>query len=132
MHNAVGSIGYVIKNKNKKILYFTDSEPIENKLFKKLDAYIVESNYATQYLDNIHQESKHIKDKINHMNIYDAEKFFLKYKSKKMKIFIFSHLSKNGDKVKKLMDDMVKKYKSKGYNLKYINPFEILKFEDSF
>lgn len=131
-HNILGSIGFVIKNKNKKILYLTDTEPIRNKLFKKLDAYIVESNYGTSTLSSKAQTDKHIDCKINHMNIHDTEAFLREYYSKKTKIFIFSHLSKNGLKNKELADELMTVFKNENKNVYYINPFDILKFVQSF
>lgn len=133
IHNAPHSLGYVIKNKSNKILYLTDTQYFEHKLFKNNNCYIVESNYATEYiLKNSAKESKHIKDKINHMNLFETEKFFKKYKSKKLKLFLFSHLSINGSKDKSLIQDTINFYKSDKYQIDYLDPFEINKQEFKF
>lgn len=133
IHNAAGSIGFLIKNKNSKILYLTDTEPLDNKLFKNNNAYIVECNYATSFLDTNAEINKHINKKTNHMNIFDTENFLKKYFSKKMKVFIFSHISINGKKDKELIEKTVNLYNGKeGLKVKYINPYTALDFEIDF
>ena len=131
IHNISGSVGFIIKNKNKKLVYFTDSEYMENKLFKKLDCYIVESNYGTSKLSSIAELKKHFKNE-NHMSIDDAEKFLHKYYSKKTKLFIFSHISKNGIKEKKYIQELTEILQNKKINAKYIDPYKIMDFNEEF
>lgn len=132
IHNISGSIGFVIKNKRKKILYLTDTEFFTNKIFKKMNCYIVESNYGTSKLLTKEQLNKHILNTKNHMSIDDAEKFLKTYYSRKTKLFIFSHLSINGEKDKKYIEDLVNYHQKNNINSKYIKPHEILNFEDEF
>ncbi|WPL38904.1 MBL fold metallo-hydrolase [Malacoplasma iowae] len=131
IHNISGSVGYIVKNKNKKLLYFTDSEYFENRLFKKMDCYIVESNYGTSKLNTKAENKKHFNNE-NHMSIDDAEKFLKKYYSKKTKLFIFSHISKSGLKEKTYIKDLVAILQQKGINAKYIDPYKIMDFNDVF
>lgn len=126
IHNAHGSLGFLIKNRNKKILYFTDSEYFKNKLFRKNNAYIVECNYGTNFMENKQKENKHIKNKINHMNLDDIEKFLKEYASSKTKLFLLSHLSSKSNKnelVNMTINQLQKIYK---INIKYLKPNQIL------
>lgn len=132
LHNISGSVCFVIKNKNKKLLYLTDTEFFENKLFKKMNCYIVESNYGTSKLETKAESNKHIENKQNHMSIDDAEKFLNTYYSKKTNLFIFSHISINGCKEKEYIENLIRILNSQNINAKYINPYQIMKFKDSF
>lgn len=129
IHNAHGSVGFLIKNNNKKILYFTDSEYLENKLFRKNDVYIVECNYGTDFMENKQKESKHIINKINHMNLNDIERFLKEYKSSKTKLFILSHLS-NKSHNNELLVMTISQLKIKyGIDIEYLIPSYSLKQE---
>lgn len=130
IHNAIDSLGFLIKNKNTKILYLTDTIYFENKLFKNNHCYIVESNYATEYISNNKaKENKHNNENKNHMSLFETETFLKKYKSNKMKLFLFSHLSINGDKQKQLIVDTINCYQNNKYIVDYINPFVVNKQE---
>lgn len=93
IHNAQGSVCFIVKNKFKKLLYLTDTEYFENKNFKNLDAYIVEANYGSEIVTNTSRESKHLTSVVNHMNLDQSYQIYHKYQGFKTKLFLFSHLS---------------------------------------
>ena len=133
IHDAKGSIAFLIKNKKlkKKIIYMTDTEYLEHKYLKNCDIYILESNYGASYLTTKSEKNKHIYKKINHMNIHESTKLLEKYISKRTKLFIFSHISRNGKEDKELIDDVITIYRIKYPNIEidYLNPFKNLDYE---
>ena len=54
-HDVKGSVGFIIKNKDKSLVYITDTGYINNRYFEKLsnhNLYIMESNHDIEMLMN--------------------------------------------------------------------------------
>lgn len=92
VYHDVECIGYLIKNKNNKILYLTDTNYIYKKFFKKCNYFLVECNYGTDYCETQQKEKIH-NEANRHMNINDVYKIYKNVVSKKMKKFILIHIS---------------------------------------
>ncbi|MGL4768838.1 MAG: MBL fold metallo-hydrolase [Mycoplasmoidaceae bacterium] len=125
IHNAVGSVCYIIKNKSIKILYLTDSEYFEKKIFKGMTCYLIECNYGSYGTTNQHVMNKHYKNIKNHMNSDNIENFYKKYRTHKTKSFIIIHLSQNNKNNFEVLDSIKKKYENRITKIKYIKPTEI-------
>jgi len=120
IHNCEGSICYLIKNNKKTLLYLTDTQFFNNKKFKGLTAYIIESNYGTSLLNNKSLESKHLNHTKNHLNISETEKLFYLNKTRKTKLFLFSHLCSINHK-DEIISEVVKEMNNQKNNKVEIN-----------
>ncbi len=126
IHNCTDSVCFVIKNKNIKILYLTDTKFFINKKFKNLSGYIIESNYGSEYINDLNKKRVHLlNDDRNHLNLFETEKLFQTYYGRKTKFMIFSHISSNISDFS-LIEDVSKKISEK-YKItcKWINPKKI-------
>lgn len=121
IHNISGSVCFIIKNKNKKILYITDTEYFNNKNFRNMNAYIIESNYGADDTINTTKFDKHILKNEFHMNIYESIKLSKENIGYKTKLVLFSHLSSK-NKTNYIDNILVKLNKNKKIKFNYINP----------
>lgn len=124
IHNISGSVCFIIKNKNKKILYITDTEYFTNKKFKNMNLYIIESNYGADDTINTSKFEKHILKNKFHMNIYESIKLSNQNIGYKTKLVIFSHLSSN-NKTNYIDNILINLNKNKKIKYTYINPFSL-------
>lgn len=127
-HNALGSICFLIKVGNKKILYLTDTEFndcfIKNRNFKNLDCYLIESNYGSEYIKSGKKRDKHFECVNFHLNSKDAEKIILNNIGKKTKLILLTHVSSTSKDF--LYLEILKSSISKNRKIEidYINPFK--------
>lgn len=121
IHNALDPVVLVIKYKNKKIVYFTDTEYFENKEFKNANIFLIESNYGNEILLQDSRKTKHETKIINHMSLNNAERFARKYAGRKTKYVQFIHLS-NSTNTFELLDDFIKTNTNNKIKFNYIKP----------
>lgn len=121
VHNAINPVSYIIKNKNSKIIYLTDTEYFYNSKLKNANAYIIEANYGANFIDNVHMQSKHLNNNINHLKLEDTEKLIRLYKGNKTKLVIFSHISSTNNKIE-LIEKIMMSIENK--NLKCFSTFK--------
>ena len=127
-HNAIESLCFLIKNKNKQLVYITDTKYFFNKKFKNKDAYIIESPFEVEY--DVNNKIKNIvnsSSELNHLKLSETEKLLNLYKAKKTKLFIFSHLNPC-IKDFSVIDSLSNKYTNKKLIVSYIKPNEIIKY----
>jgi len=102
-HDAEDSLGYIITNNNKSLVYITDTGYINQKYFnilKNKDLYIMESNHDIEMLNNSNYpfevRQRILSDK-GHLSNYDSAKYLCKFIGDKTKKIILAHLSEENN-----------------------------------
>lgn len=121
-HDAKGSVGYVLSNNGKSLVYITDTGYINKKYFDLLenkDVYIMESNHDVELLNNgpypFELRQRILSDK-GHLSNYDSAKYLTKFIGVKTKYIFLAHLSEENNTkelaLNTLKDRLVKENKS--------------------
>lgn len=102
-HDTEDSVGYIINNKNKSIVYITDTGYINKRYFdllKNKDIYIMESNHDIEMLNNssypFATRQRILSDK-GHLSNYDSAKYLSKLVGDKTKYILLAHLSEENN-----------------------------------
>ncbi|MBQ2872862.1 MAG: MBL fold metallo-hydrolase [Bacilli bacterium] len=102
-HDTNDSVGYIINNKDKSIVYITDTGYINRKYFdalKNKDVYIMESNHDVEMLNNSSYpfalRQRILSDK-GHLSNYDSAKYLSKFIGDKTKYILLAHLSEENN-----------------------------------
>lgn len=98
-HDTEDSVGYIINNNGKAIVYITDTGYINRKYFEILrnrDFYIMESNHDIEMLNNssypFATRQRILSDK-GHLSNYDSAKYLADFIGDKTKYIVLAHLS---------------------------------------
>ena len=119
-HDTEDSVGYIVNNDDKSIVYITDTGYINQKYFNILsnrNVYIMESNHDIEMLNNSKYpfalRQRILSDK-GHLSNYDSAKYISKFIGSKTKYVLLAHLSEE-NKTKELeletLDKRLKKEK---------------------
>jgi phosphoribosyl 1,2-cyclic phosphodiesterase len=102
-HDTDDSVGYIIKEKEKSVVYITDTRYINKKYYdtlKNKDMYIMESNHDIEMLNNssypFATRQRILSDK-GHLSNYDSAKYLSKFIGDKTKYIILAHLSEENN-----------------------------------
>ena len=102
-HDTEDSVGYIINNDNKSIVYITDTGYINRKYFdilKNRDIYIMESNHDIEMLNNssypFATRQRILSDK-GHLSNYDSAKYLSNFIGEKTKYILLAHLSEENN-----------------------------------
>lgn len=102
-HDTEDSVGYIINNNNKSVVYITDTGYINSKYFdilKNKDIYIFESNHDIEMLNNCSYpfatRQRILSDK-GHLSNYDSAKYLSKFIGEKTKYILLAHLSEENN-----------------------------------
>lgn len=102
-HDTEESLGYIINNDDKSIVYITDTGYINHKYFdilKNRDVYIMESNHDIEMLNNssypFATRQRILSDK-GHLSNYDSAKYLSKFIGDKTKYILLAHLSEENN-----------------------------------
>ena len=102
-HDTEDSVGYIINNDSKSIVYITDTGYINKKYYEKLtnkDIYIMESNHDIEMLNNssypFETRQRILSDK-GHLSNYDSAKYLSKFIGNKTKYILLAHLSEENN-----------------------------------
>ena len=102
-HDTEDSIGFIINNQDKSIVYITDTGYINQKYFeilKNKDIYIMESNHDVELLNNCSYpfatRQRILSDK-GHLSNYDSAKYLSKFIGEKTKYVLLAHLSEENN-----------------------------------
>lgn len=102
-HDAEDPRGYIINNKDKSIVYITDTGYINNKYFdllKNRDIYIMESNHDVDLLNSgpypFQLRQRILGDK-GHLSNYDSSKYLSEFIGDKTKCIMLAHLSEENN-----------------------------------
>lgn len=98
-HDTEDSVGYIINNQDKSVVYITDTGYINKRYFdilKNRDFYIMESNHDIEMLNNssypFTTRQRILSDK-GHLSNYDSAKYLANFIGNKTKYVILAHLS---------------------------------------
>ena len=102
-HDAPDSVGYIISENNKSIVYITDTGYINKKYFNILsnrDLYIMESNHDIEMLNNssypFRVRQRILGDK-GHLSNYDSSRYLSSFIGDKTKYIVLAHLSEENN-----------------------------------
>lgn len=102
-HDTEDSVGYIINNNDKSIVYITDTGYINQRYFdilKNRDIYILESNHDIDMLNNSKypfELRKRILSDKGHLSNYDSAKYLSKFIGNKTKYILLAHLSEENN-----------------------------------
>lgn len=125
-HDVKGSVGFVVKDGDKSVVYITDTGYINNKYFKKLsnhNLYIMESNHDIEMLMNgnypFHLKKRILSDK-GHLSNDDAAFYLSEFIGDKTKTIILAHLSDDNNTYEKALNTLNNVLNSKNKKVKNI------------
>lgn len=102
-HDTEDSLGYIINNEDKSLVYITDTGYINRKYFDLLsnrNLYIMESNHDVEMLNNgkypFELRQRILSDK-GHLSNYDSAKYLVKFIGDKTKYILLAHLSEENN-----------------------------------
>ena len=102
-HDTEDSVGYIVNNDHKSIVYITDTGYINQKYFDVLtnkELYIMESNHDIEMLNNssypFATRQRILSDK-GHLSNYDSAKYLSKFIGNKTKYVLLAHLSEENN-----------------------------------
>ena len=102
-HDAKGSVGYVLSNNGKSLVYITDTGYINKKYFNILsnrDLYIMESNHDVEMLTNgkypFSIRQRILSDK-GHLSNYDSSKYLSSFIGDNTHYILLAHLSQDNN-----------------------------------
>ena len=102
-HDTEDSVGYIVNNDDKSIVYITDTGYINQKYFNILsnrNVYIMESNHDIEMLNNSKYpfalRQRILSDK-GHLSNYDSAKYISKFIGSKTKYVLLAHLSEENN-----------------------------------
>ena len=102
-HDAPDSLGYIISNEDKSIVYITDTGYINKKYYNKLsnkNIYIMESNHDIEMLNNgkypFELRQRILSDK-GHLSNYDSSKYLSDFIGNNTQKIILAHLSEENN-----------------------------------
>ena len=111
-HDVKGSVGFIIKNENKSLVYITDTGYINNKYFNVLsnhNLYIMESNHDIKMLMNgkypFHLKQRILSDK-GHLSNDDASFYLSEFIGNNTNTIILAHLSDDNNTYSKALDTL--------------------------
>lgn len=111
-HDVKGSVGFIVKNEDKSLVYITDTGYINNRYFDKLsnhNLYIMESNHDVEMLMNgkypFHLKKRILSDK-GHLSNADAAYYLSEFIGDKTKTIILAHLSDDNNTYDKALDTL--------------------------
>lgn len=102
-HDTEDSVGYIVNNNNKSVVYITDTGYINKKYYDILtnrSIYIFESNHDVEMLNNgrypFEVRQRILSDK-GHLSNYDSAKYLSKFIGKDTNKIILAHLSEENN-----------------------------------
>ena len=102
-HDTPDSLGYIISNQNKSLVYITDTGYINKKYHHCLsnkNIYIMESNHDIEMLNNgsypFELRQRILSDK-GHLSNYDSSKYLCEFIGNNTKKIILAHLSEENN-----------------------------------
>ena len=116
-HDAEDSVGYIVNNDDKSIVYITDTGYINQKYFNILsnrNVYIMESNHDIEMLNNSKYpfalRQRILSDK-GHLSNYDSAKYISKFIGSKTKYVLLAHLSEENNTEELTLETLDKRLK---------------------
>ena len=117
-HDVNDSRGYILSNKDKSLVYITDTGYINKKYFDVLsnrDLYIMESNHDIEMLTNgsypFQTRQRILSDK-GHLSNYDSSKYLSLSVGDKTKCIMLAHLSQENNTEELAYETLIDKLQS--------------------
>ena len=114
-HDAEDSVGYIVINNDKSVVYVTDTGYINKKYFETLsnrNVYIFESNHDIEMLNNgrypFELRQRILSDK-GHLSNYDSAKYLSKLIGQDTKKIILAHLSEENNTEQLALEELNKR-----------------------
>ncbi len=111
-HDVSGTVGFIIKNDDKSMVYITDTGYLNNRYFEKLknrNLYIIESNHDVKMLMDgkypFHLKKRILSDK-GHLSNTDASYYLSKLIGNKTKTIVLAHLSDDNNTYEKALNTL--------------------------
>lgn len=111
-HDVSGSVGFIVKNEDKSLVYITDTGYINNKYFEKLsnhNLYIFESNHDVEMLMNgrypFHLKKRILSDK-GHLSNADAAYYLSEFIGANTNTIVLAHLSDDNNTYDAALDTL--------------------------
>lgn len=102
-HDTEDSVGYIVNNQDKSVVYITDTGYINrkyNNILKNKNIYIFESNHDVEMLSNgkypFELRQRILSDK-GHLSNYDSAKYLSQYIGANTKYILLAHLSEENN-----------------------------------
>ena len=109
-HDAIDSVGYIIKQGKSSLVYITDTGYINNRYYDKLSnntVYILESNHDVKMLREgpypYYLQQRVISDK-GHLSNKQASSYLCKFIGKNTKKIVFAHISEHNNTEEKVIE----------------------------
>ena len=125
-HDALGSIGFIVKSYDKSLVYITDTGYINNKYFEVLKnhhLYVMESNHDVKMLMEGNYPY-HLKRRIlgnkGHLSNDDAAYYLSEFVGDNTKTIVLAHLSDDNNTYEKAYDTVSKTLESKNKKIENI------------
>lgn len=122
-HDTPDSVGYIIKNNDKSIVYVTDTGYINKKYYGILtnhDMYIFESNHDIEMLNNSSYPFK-VRQRIlgdkGHLSNYDSARYLSSFIGDKTKCVVLAHLSEENNTAELAYNTLKDKLNDNNINL---------------
>ncbi len=111
-HDTEDSVGYIVNNEGKSVVYITDTGYINKKYYDILsnrNIYIMESNHDIEMLNNgsypFELRKRILSDK-GHLSNYDSAKYLAKFIGNNTNKIILAHLSEENNKPDLALDTL--------------------------
>lgn len=125
-HDTEDSVGYIINEKDKSIVYITDTGYINHNYFEKLsnrNIYIMESNHDIEMLNNssypFATRQRILSDK-GHLSNYDSAKYLSKFIGENTKYVLLAHLSEENNTKDLAYNTLVERLEKENINIENI------------
>ncbi len=125
-HDANDSVGYIVNDGSKSVVYITDTGYINKKYFDLLenrDIYIMESNHDIEMLNHSSYPFK-VRQRIlsdkGHLSNYDCSKYLANFIGKKTKYIILAHLSQENNTEELAYNTLIDRFNEENINFKNI------------
>ena len=125
-HDAEDSVGYIVNNGGKSVVYLTDTGYINRKYFDTLrnrNVYIFESNHDVEMLNNSSypfELRKRILSDKGHLSNYDSSKYLAKFIGNNTKKIILAHLSEENNTEELAFNSLTDRLKKEKINFNNI------------
>ena len=122
-HDSPDSVGYIISNGDKSLVYVTDTGYINNTYFDILsnrDLYVMESNHDVEMLSNssypFRVRQRILGDK-GHLSNYDSARYLSCFVGDKTKCIVLAHLSEENNTEELAYDTLVSRLSEASKNV---------------
>ncbi len=125
-HDCDNSLGYILEEKQKSIVYLTDTGCIKENIYKEIknkSMYIIESNHDIEMLCNgkyPYQLKKRILSDKGHLSNIDVSEHLIRLIGKNTNTIVLAHISKENNTEEKALQELKNKLIENNKSIKTI------------